>query len=142
MKPAPAIVVVSAFKQHLPDNPFNRLYRLSGVTSVLQIFSTEQWATMIVHSYPFFPALESALESTAAARNEPGMQEILSAARTHPMTDDLLALDDYISFVTSCYRHEYVPVFRFTAGSSAPVHSTEALPSRKPEVRLRDMMLY
>ena len=112
------------------------------VSFLLQVFSTKQWATMIVHSYPFFPALESALESIAAARNEPSIPEILSAARTHPMTDDLLALDDYISLVTSCYRHEYVPVSRVAAGSSAPVRRSEVLPFGKTEVRLRDMMLY
>ncbi|KAL0023221.1 hypothetical protein WJX79_005204 [Trebouxia sp. C0005] len=27
------------------------------------VFSTQQWATMIVHSYPFFPSLETFLDS-------------------------------------------------------------------------------
>ncbi len=99
---------------------------------------------MIVRSYPFFPALETVLETTAAERAEPSMQQILMTAPSTPMTQEMLALDKYIVVVTDGYRHEYVPVPRAATRSFicfSPSASAKCTASSS-RISLRDMMLY
>ncbi|KAL0033744.1 hypothetical protein WJX77_003466 [Trebouxia sp. C0004] len=104
------------------------------------VFSTQQWATMIVHSYPFFPSLESFLDSIGARHNEPSLQQILTAAPAFPMTQEMIALDEYVRFVCDSYRHDSVAVPRAATGTLSFV-SQPASPA-KPSASLRDMMLY
>lgn len=65
----------------------------------MQVFSSQQWATMIVHSYPFFPSLETFLENIGARHNEPSLQQILAAAPAFPMRQEMIALGEYVRFV-------------------------------------------
>ncbi len=111
----------------------------------LQVCSTKQWATMIVHSYPFFPSLETFLESIAAAHAKPSMQQIVATAVSMPMTQEMLALDEFVLYVTNGFRHEYVPVPRAKTGTltsfSQPASAASGTSSAR-SASLRDMMLY
>ncbi len=96
---------------------------------------------MIVHSYPFFPALESVFDAFAAAQAELSIQGILATASVRPMAEEMKCLDDYIVFITECYRHEYNPIPRPRV-SGAMLQAHPPAPSSKPYVSLRDMMLF
>lgn len=109
------------------------------------VFSTQQWATMIVHSYPFFPSLETFLDSIGARHKEPSLQQILTTAPAFPMTQEMIALDEYVRFVCDGYRHAYVPVPRAATGTlscfSRPASAGSSSPANT-SASLRDMMLY
>jgi hypothetical protein len=119
--------------------------KLFTVYVLTQVFSTQQWATMIVHSYPFFPSLETFLDSIGARHNEPSLQQILTTAPASPMTQEMIALDEYVRFVCDGYRHDSVPVPRAATGTlscfSQPA-SAGSSSLAKPSASLRDMMLY
>ncbi len=95
---------------------------------MFQVFTTEQWATMIVHCYPFYPSLESVFDALAAACLEPTVQDILATAPMIPMTEEMELFDDYIVYITDWYRHEYVPVPKAVSSSkpSFPASSKSA----------------
>jgi len=99
---------------------------------MFQVFSTEQWATMIVHCYPFYPSLESVFDALAAACLEPTVQNILATASMIPMTEEMKLFDDYIVYITDWYHHEYVPVPRVESSSKpafpGPSKSAASLP--------------
>jgi len=118
---------------------------LFTVYMLMQVFSTQQWATMIVHSYPFFPSLETFLDSIGDRHNEPSLQQILTTAPAFPMTQEMVALDEYVRFVCDAYRHDSVPVPRAATGTlscfSQPASAGSSSPA-KPSASLRDMMLY
>jgi len=118
---------------------------LFTVSVSMQVFSTQQWATMIVHSYPFFPSLETFLDSIGARHNEPSLQQILTTAPAFPMTQEMIALDEYVRFVCDGYQHDSVPVPRAATGTlscfSQPA-SAGSSSIAKPSASLRDMMLY
>jgi len=100
---------------------------------MFQVFTTEQWATMIVHCYPFYPSLESVFDALAAACLEPTVQDILATASMIPMTEEMKLLDDYIVYITDWYHHEYVPVPRVVSSSKpafpGPSKSVVSLPN-------------
>lgn len=81
------------------------------------VFTTEQWAAMIGHCYPFYPLLESVFDALAAACLEPTVQDILASASTIPMTEEMQLFDDYIVHITDWYHHEYIPVPRVESSS-------------------------
>ena len=99
---------------------------------MLQVFTTEQWATMIVHCYPSYPSLESVFDALAAACLEPTVQGILASASMIPMTEEMKLFDDYIVYITDWYHHEYVPVPRVESSSKSafpgPSKSAASLP--------------
>lgn len=67
---------------------------------------------MIVHSYPFFPNLETWFEKLAEQHGEPSLHDLLSAACSHSLAADWDALHKYIADITSSYHAQYVPGLR------------------------------
>lgn len=104
---------------------------------VSQVFTTKQWAAMIVYAYPFFPCLEQWLDTFSSQHSAPSSKDVLMSAREHPLEAEWAALDDYIVHITQTYRPDYVPVQR----SFAPPPSHRVPRAALPPVSLHDMLL-
>ena len=82
---------------------------------MLQVLSTEQWATLCVQSYPYFCNLELVFEGMAQEHSGSTMSEVLAAARQNALQNEWEALDEYVSYVTKQYYPKHVPIFRPTS---------------------------
>ena len=69
---------------------------------MLQVFSTKQWATVIVHAYPYIPDVENALEAVAKANGQPSKHSIL--------IDRSMGLESYLELLAKQTTHDYVPL--------------------------------
>lgn len=78
----------------------------------MQVFSTEQWVIMIVYAYPFFYALDTSLDSLAAAHDAPPAEQIMAGASEHSMDVKWAIMDEYLRQITAHYCHESVPLPR------------------------------
>lgn len=90
---------------------------LRSIAYAMQVLNTEQWATLIVHCYPFFCNLETILESIAQASGDPPMSAVLESARHDAMTEDWQALDLYLADITKKQHAESIPLYRSQASA-------------------------
>ncbi len=78
--------------------------------SLLQVLSTKQWANLIVHSYPYIPDIESALEAVAREAGQPPKQVILDDRMLGNMAAEWQELQGYLELVARQKSHAYVPL--------------------------------
>ena len=77
---------------------------------MLQVYTTKQWAIMIVQSYPYLPTLEFHFETIAAERGEPSRAELLAHAQTNTMAAEWRHLNKYLEVIASSKTHDYIPL--------------------------------
>lgn len=75
----------------------------------VQVLTTKQLAEMMVHCYPYMPVMEPFLHSLAADLGQPGKEEVVAAAQTHPMTDEWKQFTQYAKLAASDIFHDYLP---------------------------------
>ncbi len=92
-------------------HPFLRHY-VAMVHSLLmlQVYTTKQWAIMIVQSYPYLPTLEFHFETMASERGEPSRAELLANAQTNTMAAEWRHLNKYLEVIASSKTHDYIPL--------------------------------
>ena len=103
----------------------------------MQVLTTQQWAIIIVHAYPFFSGVEAFFEGLLPCYpHEPSMQSIMADAHAEPLHTEWAALEDYLYVITDDPSHDYQPIPRSRPHTAQPCHS-QAVRS----VRLHDMLL-
>ena len=75
-----------------------------------QVYTTKQWAIMIVQSYPHLPTLEFHFETMASERGEPSRAELLANAQTNTMAAEWRHLNKYLEVIASSKTHDYIPL--------------------------------
>ncbi len=78
--------------------------------AVLQVFSTQQHAIVIVYGYPYFFSSEVFLEHLAEVNTEPTKATMSKSAPKFCPTKAWADLDDYVELVASNILHDYVPL--------------------------------
>ena len=75
-----------------------------------QVFTTKQWAILMVQSYPYLAVMETHLEVIAAQRGEPCRADLLASAQTNTMAAEWRHLNNYLEIIASRTSHEYIPL--------------------------------
>jgi len=83
-----------------------------------QVLTTRQWASVIVHAYPYLMTVESSLEAFASHKGMQPKSAILKEAQTDNMESDWLALQEYIELISQENPHEYLPLCKCSAFKS------------------------
>lgn len=78
---------------------------------LLQVLTTNQWAILIVQSYPYLPILETHFEAIAAEGGAPSKAQILAAAQSNPMAAEWRHLNKYLESIASRNSDEHIPLF-------------------------------
>ena len=65
---------------------------------------------LMVHAYPFLPALEKMFESLADQYNAPSIQDIQASAVQFPMDAEWAAFETYIAGLIQNPDHDWVPL--------------------------------
>ena len=76
---------------------------------MLQVYTTKQWAIVVVQSYPYLPVLETHLETMALDRGEPSRAELLGIATGNYMAAEWRHLNKYLEVIASTKSHDYIP---------------------------------
>ena len=93
--------------------------------AVLQVYTTRQWAIMVVQSYPYLPILETHLETMAADRGEPSKAKLLAIASGNYMAAEWRHLNKYLEVTASAKSHDYIP---FSDGLVQPTFPMAGMP--------------
>ena len=83
--------------------------------TLAQVLTTRQWASIIVHAYPYLMTVESSLEAFASHRGMQPKSVILKAAQTDDMESDWLALQEYTELISQEKSHDYLPLSKCSA---------------------------
>lgn len=75
----------------------------------MQVYTTKQWAILMVQSYPYLGVMETHLEVMAADRGEPTRGELLAAAQTNTLAAEWRHLNNYLESIASKNSHDYIP---------------------------------
>lgn len=103
----------------------------------MQVCSTQQWAILMVHAYPFFSGVESFFEGMFGNRaGEAGMQDVMAGACANPMHAEWRALEDYLCNITAAHAHDYKPIPKFSGSPPQAYSARSAL-----VVSLHNMLL-
>ena len=76
----------------------------------LQVLTTKQWATLIVHAYPYMPDIESAFESVAKSAGQPPKKALMSDCSLGNMAAEWEGLEEYLEVVAKHDTHNYIPL--------------------------------
>lgn len=74
------------------------------------VLTLQQTAENIVHAYPHLGSVEVMLELLAAERGEASKEEIVEAAKTHPMTAEWTQLVQYHDLLGTRMYPDYLPI--------------------------------
>ena len=74
------------------------------------MLTLQQTAENIVHAYPHLGSVEVMLELLAAERGEASKEEIVEAAKTHPMTAEWTQLVQYHDLLGTRMYPDYLPI--------------------------------
>ena len=89
--------------------PRDNVYKLMTLCT-LQVLTTKQWATLIVHAYPYMPDIESALESVAKSAGQPPKKVLMSDRSLGNMAAEWEGLEEYLEVVAKNRTHNYTPL--------------------------------
>ena len=96
---------------------------------LLQVLTTKQWATVVVHSYPYLPTVEDSLGAFAEQMQGQSKEAIIATAETNSMEREWQALQEYIELIGRAdSTHNYLPLskcssFKSTARADARAHA-------------------
>ena len=65
---------------------------------------------MMLHAYPFLPALEQMFQSLATEYDAPTLKDIQASADESPMDAEWAALEAYTAALISIPSHDWVPL--------------------------------
>ena len=77
---------------------------------LMQVFTTKQWAILMVQSYPYLGIMETHLEVVAAERGEASRADLLASAQTNTLAAEWRHLNNYLEVIASTNSHEYIPL--------------------------------
>ena len=77
---------------------------------VVQVFTTKQWAVLMVQSYPYLGVMETHLEVVAAERGEASRADLLASAQTNTLAAEWRHLNNYLELIASKNSHDYIPL--------------------------------
>ena len=86
--------------------------------TLAQVMTTRQWASVIVHAYPYLMTLESSLEAFASQKGMQPKSAIVKTAQTDDTEFDWLALQEYIELISQEKPHDYLPLSKCPAFKS------------------------
>ena len=136
---------------HLFCNSF--AFGASNFAVCLQVFRLEQWVTMAVHAYPFFPRLETWFERVALHYGAPSKHDYVAIAQKDPKQAEWAALDEYIAKLLQEPSSDHVPIPRLQKEpKSAPAQPNKFFElnqqlwgpkqqQQRQNIRLLDMLL-
>ena len=76
----------------------------------MQVYTTKQWAILMVQSYPYLPIMETHLEVVAADRGEPSRADLLASAQTNTLAAEWRHLNNYLEIIASKNSHDFIPL--------------------------------
>lgn len=115
--PLPGTTKVSLLAAQLQQNAQEdyRVYHRIAAAARRGVLTTRQWASVIVHAYPYLMTLESSLEAFASQKGMAPKSAIVRAAQTDDMESDWLALQEYIELISQEKPHDYLPLSKCSA---------------------------
>lgn len=75
----------------------------------MQVYTTKQWAILMVQSYPYLGVMETHLEVMAADRGEPSRAELLASSQPNTLAAEWRHLNNYLESIASKNSHDYIP---------------------------------
>lgn len=110
--PCDNLTQLSDLASQLKKNAENdyRVYHRVACAARRGVYTTKQWAIMIVQSYPYLPTLEFHFEIIAAERGEPSRAELVANAQTNTMAAEWRHLNKYLEVIASSKTHDYIPL--------------------------------
>lgn len=81
-----------------------------AVCIVVQVYTTKQWAVLMVQSYPYLAVMETHLEVVAAERGEASRADLLASAQTNTLAAEWRHLNNYLEIIASRNSHDYIPL--------------------------------
>ena len=77
---------------------------------MVQVFTTKQWAVLMVQSYPYLGVMETHMEVVAAERGFASRADLLASARTNTLAAEWRQLNNYLELIASRNCHDYIPL--------------------------------
>ncbi|KAL3139121.1 hypothetical protein ABBQ32_005913 [Trebouxia sp. C0010 RCD-2024] len=99
--------LASQLKKNAADD--YRVYHRIACALRRGVYTTKQWAILMVQSYPYLGVMETHLEVMAADRGEPSRAELLASAQTNTLAAEWRHLNNYLEGIASKNSHDYIP---------------------------------